>query len=57
MKWRYRQLEDEFLTYDLVELCGVSQRNAEKMVERWKAEGYIRMKEYMVYEKIIPELL
>lgn len=57
MKWRYRQLEDEFLTYDLVELCGVSQRNAEKIVERWKAEGYIRMKEYMVYEKIIPELL
>jgi Mn-dependent DtxR family transcriptional regulator len=41
----------------LVEFCGVSQRNAEKMVERWKAEGYIRMKEYMLYEKIIPELL
>ena len=57
MKWRYRQVGNVFMTCELVMACGVSQRNAEKMVERWKKEGYIRMQDYMFYEKIVPELL
>ena len=57
MKMRYRALENTFMTYDLIEYCGVNKRNAEKMIERWKKEGYIRMTSYGVYEKILLELM
>jgi CRP-like cAMP-binding protein len=57
MKQRYRSLSNEFTTSDLVYYCGVSQRNAEKIVERWKSEGYIVMKEYGIYEKVILDLM
>jgi predicted transcriptional regulator len=57
MKLRYRSLSNEFITSDLVYYCGVNQRNAEKIVERWKSEGYIVMKEYGIYEKVILDLM
>ena len=57
MKQRYRSLSNEFITSDLVYYCGVNQRNAEKIVERWKSEGYIVMKEYGIYEKVILDLM
>lgn len=58
MKQRYRRLPDIFMTYDVMSECGVKQRNAEKMVERWLKEGYIKKTDaYAVYEKVILELL
>ena len=46
-----------FTTSALVNHCGVSQRNAEKIVERWKNEGYIVMRTYGLYEKVILDLM
>ena len=57
MKYRYQKLGNFFTTYDVVQCCGVSQRNAEKMVERWKKEGYIKVVTYSLYEKVLPELI
>ena len=57
MKVRYRSLPNEFTTNDLVYYCGVNQRNAEKIVERWKSEGYIVMSTYGIYEKVILDLM
>ena len=57
MKLRYRSLPNEFTTNDLVYYCGVNQRNAEKIVERWKSEGYIVMSAYGLYEKVILDLM
>ena len=57
MKVRYRSLPNEFTTNDLVYYCGVNQRNAEKIVERWKSEGYIVMSTYGLYEKVILDLM
>ena len=57
MKVRYRSLPNEFTTNDLVYYCGVNQRNAEKIVERWKSEGYIVMRSYGIYEKVILDLM
>ena len=57
MKVRYRSLPNEFTTNDLVYYCGVNQRNAEKIVERWKSEGYIVMSAYGLYEKVILDLM
>ena len=42
---------------DVINCCDVSQRNAEKMVERWKSEGYIIMRSYGIYEKVILDLM
>jgi hypothetical protein len=57
MKQRYRSLSNMFTTSALVNHCGVSQRNAEKIVERWKNEGYIVMKTYGIYEKVLLDLM
>ena len=57
MKMRYRSLSNLFTTSALVNHCDVSQRNAEKIVERWKNEGYIIMKSYGIYEKVILDLM
>ena len=57
MKQRYRRLDNDFSTADVIERCEVSKRNAEKMVERWKNEGYIRKIENMWYRKILLELM
>ena len=58
MKCRYRRLANEFTVYDVMNNCYVKQRNAEKMVERWLKEGYVKKTEtYAVYEKVILELM
>lgn len=57
MRQRYNLLPDEFMTADVEEMCYVTKRNAEKMVERWKREGYIEMTEYSLYRKLLPTLL
>jgi len=57
MRLRYQSLPDDFMTYDVEEICRVTKRNAEKMVERWKREGYIEMPEYGIYHKLLPTLL
>ena len=57
MKVHYRSLPNEFTTNDLVYYCSVNQRNAEKIVERWKSEGYIVMSTYGLYEKVILDLM
>lgn len=56
MKQRYRVLGNQFTTIDVIRQCGVTQSNAEKMIERWKKEGYIVMSEYGLYDKVILEL-
>lgn len=57
MKARYRALGNMFMVGDVINRCDVSQRNAEKMVERWKSEGYIIMRSYGLYEKVILDLM
>ena len=58
MKARYRSIGDKlFTTSGLADYLNISQRNAEKMVERWKKEGYIRMSSYGIYEKVLTELM
>lgn len=57
MKARYRALGNRFMVGDVINRCDVSQRNAEKMVERWKSEGYIIMRSYGIYEKVILDLM
>lgn len=57
MKARYRALGNMFTVGDVINRCDVSQRNAEKMVERWKSEGYIIMRSYGIYEKVILDLM
>lgn len=57
MKQRYRKLSNDFCPDDLVEQCGVNRRNAEKIIERWKNEGYIRKVMNAWYTKILLELM
>ena len=57
MKLRYRALPNKFNKYDLMDQCGVEQRNAEKIIERWMKEGYIVMGEFGTYEKVILDLM
>jgi hypothetical protein len=57
MKQRYRQLGNNFASYNLVESFGIKQRNAEKIIERWKNEGYIRKVGNMWYTKVLTELM
>lgn len=56
MKYRYRILPDVFTMADLRERFGVTTRNAEKIIERWQNEGYIKNIEYGLYQKLYLEL-
>lgn len=57
MKQRYRAMPNMFTKYDLMDKCGVEQRNAEKIIERWMKEGYIITRMYGAYEKVILDLM
>ena len=57
MKQRYREMPNMFTKYDLMDKCGVEQRNAEKIIERWMKEGYIITRMYGAYEKVILDLM
>ena len=56
MKQRYWVLPEEFSTMSLQLIFGVSERNAEKMIERWYNDHYIERIEYGRYRKIFLEL-
>ena len=56
MKFRYRILPDVFTMADLRERFGVTTRNAEKIIERWQNEGYIKNIDYGLYQKLFLEL-
>ena len=52
MRERYALLPEVFETDDLIVLCGVKKRNAEKMIERWINEQYIKRLERGFYQKL-----
>lgn len=49
-------LPDEFSTFSMQLYLGVTQRNAEKMIERWLGDGYIQRIESGRYKKLFLEL-
>lgn len=57
MKQRYCLLADTFTTSDVIEQCHVSRSNAEKMIRRWKDEGYIVSEKRGVYQKVYYSLM
>jgi hypothetical protein len=56
MRARYNMLPDEFSTFSMQLYLGVTQRNAEKMIERWLSDGYIQRIESGRYKKLFLEL-
>ena len=56
MKNRYWTLPEEFSIYEVQSICGVSKRNAEKMIERWQSEHYIERIAPGYYRKLYLEL-
>ena len=52
MRQRYALLPETFQTDDIMMICGVEKRNAEKMIERWLREHYIERIEHGVYHKL-----
>ena len=56
MRARYNMLPDEFSTFSMQIYLGVTQRNAEKMIERWLSDGYIQRIESGRYKKLFLEL-
>lgn len=56
MKNRYWSLPEEFFIEDIVEICGVKYRSAEKMVERWTKDHYIERIDNGFYRKNYLEL-
>ena len=52
MRQRYALLPETFQTDDIIMLCGVGKRNAEKMIERWLMEHYIERIEHGRYRKL-----
>ena len=52
MRQRYALLPEVFETDDLIALCGVKKRNAEKMIERLISEQYIKRIERGFYQKL-----
>ena len=57
MKQRYARLPEEFTTEQAVNLLGLRQSTAEKMIGRWLREGYITMPTYAHYRKAYLDLL
>ena len=56
MVWRYNLLPDEFGSMTIQVLCDVRPRNAEKMIDRWLNDGYIKRIAYGRYHKVLLEL-
>lgn len=56
MRARYNMLPDVFSTFSMQLYLGVTQRNAEKMIERWLSDGYIQRLEFGRYKKLFLEL-
>lgn len=56
MKYRYWVLPEEFFLEDVVKICGVQWRSAEKMVERWTKDHYIERVDRDFYRKLCIEL-
>jgi DNA-binding MarR family transcriptional regulator len=56
MRARYNMLPDEFSTFSMQLYLGVTQRNAEKMIERWLSDGYIQRIESGRDKKLFLEL-
>ena len=52
MKQRYAILPETFQTDDIMMICGVEKRNAEKMIERWLREHYIERIDHGIYQKL-----
>ena len=56
MRSRYSVLPDEFSVPSMQIFLGVPQRTAEKMIERWLSDGYIKRIEPGRYQKLYLEL-
>lgn len=56
MRARYSALPDEFSNLTLQVILGVTQRTAEKMIERWYKDGFIDRTETGLYKKLFLEL-
>ena len=56
MRLRYSALPEEFSNLTLQVILGVTQRTAEKMIERWHNDGFIARTETGLYKKLFLEL-